>query len=144
MVSETGEGYKGETLNMMKICGDTDRSTKERQALTPCSPSPCSRAAGADTTCIGSLESIRDELLHLPRPTVSLKTSGCHRHHSADHDPSLQTSPLSCHPEGVGFEDGYILCLHPCYDAAKRQGISSFGKAWNGAEQCKGLVAELE
>jgi hypothetical protein len=29
MVSETGEGYKGETLNMMKICGDTDRSTKK-------------------------------------------------------------------------------------------------------------------
>lgn len=29
MVSETGEGYKGETLNMMNLCGDTDRSTEE-------------------------------------------------------------------------------------------------------------------
>jgi hypothetical protein len=123
---------------------DTDRSTKERHALTPCSPSPCSRAAGADTTCIGSLKSIRDELLYLPHPIVSLKTLGCHRHHSADHDPSPQTSPLSCHLEGMGFEESYLLGLHPYYDAAKRQGISSFGIAWNGAEQCKGLVEEME
>ena len=112
--------------------------------MTPCSPSPCSCAGGADATCIGALESIGGELLRLPRPTVCLKTSGCHRHDSADHDPSLQTSPPSCHLEGVGFEEGYLLCLHPCYDAAKCQGISSFGIAWNGAEQCKGLVADME